>query len=59
MNNMERLYLEEWADQLDALARDKTVRTLVGEKEMKRNELHGIAWDIRQEARRGTPSFGI
>lgn len=59
MDNEERIHLERWADQLEALARDKRVLTLVGEENMDRNALFGIAHDVKQQARRGTPSYGI
>lgn len=59
LDNNERAHLEDWADALEAMARDQIVRALIGDKIMQRNELFGIANDVKQIARLDTPSFGV
>jgi len=51
----ERQQLEELADKLEGIARNLKVPVTFGI----RSKLFSLAWDIKQIARRGTPSFGI
>lgn len=53
MNNSQRSSLESLADQVEGVARD------VGLHDTAAKELMKLAWDLKQVARRGTPSEGV
>lgn len=53
---MQNLYFEGWTE---ALASELEVIARSMPKTASRTELFGLAWDIKQVARKGTPSEGI
>lgn len=53
MNNQQRAILESLSDQIEGVARDIGLSTDIA------HELMKSAWDVKQIARRGTPSEGI